>query len=89
MPLNVNNRLDVTSSEGVKLILSILKCAVNTADDVDFLATFMALTELTIDDIVELRDKETSFYENLLKNIEKDSVLQGFNAIDRIKRMYK
>ncbi len=85
VPLNVNNKLDITSSEGVKLILSILKCVVNTADDVDYLATFMALTELSIDDIVELRDKETSFYENLLKNIEKDGVLQGFNAINRIK----
>ena len=41
--------------EVVKLVLSILKCVINTADDVDYLASFLALTNLDIDDVAKLR----------------------------------
>ena len=85
IPLNLNNKLDIQASEGIKLILSILKCVSNTADDVDYLSAFMALTDLTIDDIVEVRDKEKSLYENLKENLQKAEVKQGFDLLEKIK----
>lgn len=85
IPLNLNNKLDVEASEGIKLILSILKCVTNTADDVDYLSAFMAVTDLTIDDIVQLRNKEKSLYENLKENNEKADVKQGFDFLEKIK----
>ncbi len=84
IPLNINNKLDVSSSEGIKLILSILKCVTNTADDVDYLAVFMALTDLTIDELIELRDKEFSLYENF-KNSQNASINEGFKILEEIK----
>lgn len=86
VPINVNNKLDICSSEAIKLIISILKCVVGVADDVDYLATFMCLTDITIDDIIELRDKETSFYQNLINNKNNPLIIQGFNIIDDIKK---
>ena len=86
IPLNLNNKLDIESSEGIKLILSILKCVTNTADDVDYLSTFMALTDLTIDNIVELRDKEKSLLENLKDNQNLSDVQAGFEAIKQIEK---
>lgn len=84
IPLNINNKLDVESSEGIKLILSILKCVAKTADDVDYLSCFMALTDLTIDDIVAIRNKEKSLYENLIENLENEQIKAGFNSIKEI-----
>ena len=91
IPLNINNKLEISSSEIMKLILSILKCVNNTADDVDYLATFMSLTDLTMDDIVSFRDKNFSFYENLLiihENLIKNDVFlkinSGFEILDDI-----
>lgn len=93
VPLNLSNKLELEESEVVKLILSILKCVSKTADDVDYLATFLSLTDLTIDDIVELRDKNFSFYENLIINqqnlIQNDLFLkikQGFDILNDIER---
>ena len=85
VPLNKNNKLEVDSSEIIRLILSILKCVNFTADDVDYLATFLSLTNLTIDDIVEIRDKELSFYENLMQNIANEEVKKGFEVLDVIR----
>ncbi len=91
IPLNLNNKLEVDNSETIRLILSILKCVNNTADDVDYLATFLSLTELTIDDVVSFRDKNFSFYENL--TIIKENLIgneifskinSGFNALEDI-----
>ena len=84
IPLNLNNKLDVQASEGIKLILSILKCVTKTADDVDYLSAFMALTDLTIDDIVGLRDKEKSLFENLKDNIGLVEIQEGFNVLKQI-----
>ncbi len=98
IPLNLNNKLDVNESEIVRLVLSILKCANNTADDVDYLATMMCLTDLTLDDVIEVRDKNFSFYENLIKYQENSlknnenalnfdifsKICEGFNLIDDI-----
>lgn len=85
VPLNLNNKLEVDNSETIRLILSILKCVSNTADDVDYLATFLSLTDLTIDDVVELRDKNFSFYENLMQNREKNAqISQGFKILEEI-----
>lgn len=91
VPLNLNNKLEVDGSEAIKLILSILKCAIHTADDVDYLATFLSLTDLTIDDIVEIRDKNFSFYENLIinqQNLIENSVFlkikHGFDVLQDI-----
>ncbi len=91
VPLNLNNKLKVDSSEVIKLILSILKCVNNTADDVDYLATFLSLTELTMDDIASFRDKNFSFYENLIiirENLIKNDIFlkinSGFEILDDI-----
>ncbi len=98
IPINLNNKLDVNESEIMRLVLSILKCANNTADDVDYLATMMCLTDLTLDDVVEIRDKKLSFYENLLKYQENtlksdkntlnfdifSKISEGFNQINDI-----
>ena len=85
IPVNKNNKLDVTKSEIIKLIMSILKCVNNTADDVDYLAMFMSLTNLTIDDVVNIRDKSVSFYENLVANIDNVNIKQGFEILEDIK----
>lgn len=77
IPLNLNNKLDINKSEVVKLVLSILKCVINTGDDVDYLATFLSLSDLNFDDVVRIRDKNYTFYENLqnfLKNEEKNEI---------------
>lgn len=84
VPVNRNNKLEIDSSEVIRLVLSILKCVSLTADDVDYLATFLALTNLSIDDVVELRNKEFSFYENLVQsdNVE---VKKGFDILNNIR----
>lgn len=85
IPLNVNNKLDIDSSEGIKLVLSILKCVIKTADDVDYLSSFMALTDLTIDDFVKIRNKEKTLLENLLDNQENKEIQFGFEVLEKIK----
>ncbi len=85
VPINIENKLDISNSEGIKLILSILKCTINTADDVDFLATFMALTNLDINDITAIRDKSQILRENLMQNINNEKISCGFNILQDIK----
>ena len=84
VPLNVTNKIEVSSSETIKLILSILKCVVGVADDVDYLATFMSVTNLTIDELVEIRNKENTFIENLRAS-ENENVKFGFKVLQDIK----
>lgn len=84
VPLNINNKLVVAESETIKLLLSILKCVIGTADEVDYLATFLALTDLTIDDVVEIRNREFDFYENLLQS-DNLNVKRGFEILENIK----
>ncbi len=91
IPLNLNNKLEVDSSEIIRLVLSILKCITKTADDVDYLATFLSLTDLTIDDVTEIRDKNFSFYENLKiiqENLIKNDIFlkinSGFEILEEI-----
>lgn len=89
VPVNNNNLLDVRDGEGIKLILSILKCVSCIADDVDYMSTFMALCDITIDDFIMIRNKEKSLYENLIENIENiDAIKTGFDKIDKIKNAY-
>ncbi|MBQ8615038.1 MAG: UvrD-helicase domain-containing protein [Clostridia bacterium] len=85
IPVNRNNKLEVDSSETIRLVLSILKCVNLTADDVDYLATFLSLTDLTIDDVVELRDKNLTFFENLMQNQQKEEVKHGFEILNDIR----
>lgn len=85
VPLNLSNKLNVSKSESIKLVLSILKCVAQTGDDVDYLATFLCLSELDIDDIVEIRNKENSFYQNLVDNIENPKIEKGFEIINNIR----
>lgn len=84
IPLNINNKLVVEESEGVKLILSIIKCVIGTADDVDYLATFLSLTELDLDDIVSIRDREVSLYDNLA-SLDDERVRFGFIELEDIR----
>jgi len=86
IPLNLTNKLDVTNSEGISLVLSILRVIIGNADDLDYLATFNSLTDIDIDQIVSIRDKEKSFYENLVENKEKDNICIGFEKINSIKK---
>jgi len=92
VPLNVNNKLEIDESETIHLIMSILKCVALTGDDVDWLATMMSLTDLTIDDVVQIRDKNFSFYENLqiikenlIKNDIFDKISLGFSVLEEIR----
>ncbi len=85
VPINNNNLLDIHSGEGIKLILSILKCINFTADDVDYMATFLALSKMNIDDLVKLRNKEKTLYENLLDNMENQNVKDAFETIEKIR----
>lgn len=85
IPLNINNRLEVNKNECLKLIISILKCVIACADQVDYLATFLALTDLTIDDLIKLRDTNFTFYENLRANMENEKVKLGFEILEKIK----
>ncbi|MBE7076302.1 MAG: hypothetical protein E7374_00190 [Clostridiales bacterium] len=86
VPLSINNKLDVKKSEIVKLVISILKCVVGVADDVDYLATFMSLTNLDFEDVVSIRNKESSFFENLVENKEQEEIANGFKILEDIKK---
>lgn len=85
IPLNINNKLEVNKNECVKLILSILKCVINCGDQVDYLATFLALTNLTMDDLIKIRDTNTNFIENLNANKDNEKVKVGFDLLEKIK----
>ena len=85
IPVRVANKIDVQDSETIKLIISILKCVIGTADDVDYLAAFLAITNLDMDDIASLRDKSINFYDNLRNRLDNDEVLSGFNKIEELK----
>ncbi len=84
IPVNKNNKLNLDESEGIKLLLSILKCITLNADDVDYLATFLSLTNLKIDDLISIRKFDASLYENFL-NSENEEVKNGFKILDDIK----
>ncbi|MBR6778691.1 MAG: UvrD-helicase domain-containing protein [Clostridia bacterium] len=86
VPVNIANKLETQQSEGIKLILSILKCVSNIADDVDYLATFLALTDMDLDDVTEIRDHEKSLLQNFKDNIDKPYIQQGFDLIDKIRQ---
>lgn len=85
VPLKLNNQLKVSKNETIKLILSILKCVANLADDVDYLATFLSLTSLTIDDIASLRNKNATLYDDLI-NADNEQVKYGFSVLEKIKK---
>ncbi|MBO5954379.1 MAG: hypothetical protein J6Q13_00240, partial [Clostridia bacterium] len=86
VPVNVINKLRIDECELVKLVLSILKCVTNTADDVDYLATFLVLTDLDINHITKLRNKAETFYQNLIDNKDNEFVAVGFNNLEKIKQ---
>lgn len=86
IPVSLNNKLQTSKSEGIKLVLSILKCVNNTADDVDYLATFMALTNLQFDDIMSIRKREQSLIADLLENqANNPQIALGFEKLNQIR----
>ena len=85
VPVKINNKMDTHDSEGIKLILSILKCIVGIADDVDYLSFFLSFTDLTIDDIVKFREVDKSLYENI-SALDDDMVHIGFEILDDMRR---
>ena len=88
IPLRQTSKLDIKSSEVIKLVLSILRVVANMGDDVDYCATFMSgLVGLTPDDMVDIRiDKKSSLYDNLKNSIVlRDMIDDGFNVINDIK----
>ena len=87
IPVNISNKLDVTESEGIKLILSILKCVVGTADDVDYLSTFFALTNFNVNELVRIRDTKNSLYADLKANENVPEIKSGFDALEEIRKM--
>lgn len=84
IPVSVNNSLNMRG-EGVKLILSILKCLIGVADDVDLTACFMSIGGASVDDVVRLRDKEKTFRQNLEDNLQDKLVLSFFEKLNLIK----
>lgn len=85
IPLNLNNKLQTSTSEGIKLILSILKCVNNTADDVDYLAAFLALTDLQLDDVMAIRKREQSLINDLFENQANAQIALGFEKLNKIR----
>ena len=85
IPLNINNKLEVNNNECIKLILSILKCVIGCGDQVDYMASFLALTNLTIDDLIKIRDTTSNFIENLYANKDNEKIKIGFDFLDKIK----
>lgn len=85
VPINLNNKLETSTSEGVKLILSILKCVTLMADDVDYLATFLALTDLQFDDIMSFRNFDNTLLDDLTTNCSNQNVALGFEKINQIR----
>ncbi len=85
IPIKLNNKLTVSKSEGVKLILSILKCVTNTADDVDVLSAYMALSHLSIDELAAFRDKSISLKEDFKKNIANTNISMAQQNLNKIK----
>lgn len=83
VPLKTSTKLDVAQNEGVKLILSVLKCVVGMADDVDYLATLFALTDITAEDVAVIKLNADSFY-NGLKLSSNGNVKKGFNYLNNI-----
>lgn len=87
VPLKINNKLEVTTSEGIKLLVSILSCVIGSADDVDVLSAILALTDITMDEIVQIRDKEMSFRENLSNEKDNQYYIDFKNKIKDIREM--
>lgn len=85
VPLKTSTKLDVVQNEGVKLIMSILKCVVGLADDVDYLATFFALTDVTAEEVAEIKLGADSLYGGL-KASSKDKITNGFNLINGMEK---
>lgn len=85
VPLNVNYKIDLAQSEGIKLLLSILKCVINTADDVDYLAVLLSITDMDINEIIALRDTKKSFKENLIDNTANEKIKKCFDILEDIK----
>lgn len=85
VPINLNNKLETSASEGIKLLLSILKCVINIADDVDYLASFYALTGLQMDDFMQFRTPNNSLYDDLNANIQNFKIAEGFKKLELIR----
>ena len=84
VPLNVTNKLDIAKNECIRLILSILKCVNNTADNVDYLATIFALTDIDIDQLIEIHT-EDDLYLSLLAHSENESVATLNKILENIR----
>ena len=93
VPINKTNKILTSENELVILLMSILKCVNFTAEDVDYLAAFMSMTNLTIDDVVKIRNVKTSFYEDLKTAADnedlplsvKQEIQRGFEIIQDIR----
>lgn len=94
IPTNQATKLKYKESDAIMLILSILKCVTNMADDVDYMATFMSnIANLTIDELstVRMTDFKLSLYENLKLFNDDNSkdllskIKSGFETIEDIR----
>ncbi len=83
IPVKTTTKLEI-DSEGIKLILSILKCVNNTADDVDLLAFYLSLSPLTIDELVEIHNKNSTFKQTIT-NTQNPSIIAGKTCLNNIK----
>lgn len=94
VPINKTNKILTSENEIVKLLLSIFKCVDFSAEDIDYLATFMALTNLTVEDVVAIRRDKTKFSEDLIfaqddENIDaqiKFEIKKGFDIVEDIRQ---
>lgn len=84
IPLNITNKLD-NNNEMIKLVISILKCVAGVGDDVDYFATFMSLTNINVEELAVIRNKECSFVENLKTCIENVEIQKGFTVLEDIR----
>lgn len=84
IPIRTSTKLQI-DSEGIKLILSILKCINNTADNVDLLAFYLALTPLSIDELTLIHKREQTFKQTIEQNAQNPSILFGQNLLSQLK----
>lgn len=84
VPLTITNKLEVQKSDAIKLVLSILKCAALICDEVDLMATLYSLTNLTIDELITIRDSSKSFIENI-NECTNENVISGLSIIEDIR----
>ena len=86
IPVKSSTKLQI-DGEGIKLVLSILKCINNTADDVDLLAFYLSLSPLSLDELAQIHFKDRTFKETIKQNAQNTSIMAGQTTLNQLKNV--